>query len=252
MLRLLRYLLRLPWLLLHLLVGLPVTMLLMLPPWRVWRLGGMRLDERAVRCWSSGLMRVFGFRVKRYGDPLPGGVLLVANHVSWVDIEMIHSQVLAGFVAKAEIARWPLVGWMAARGHTIFHQRGNSESLGGVMTAMVSRLNEGCPVAVFPEGRTRDGRLLGPFHARTLSSAVEANVPVQPVAIRYGKAGDAQAIVAFHGNETFVGNFLRLLGEPSRPAEVHFLEPVYPDSASGRKQLADRAREQVARILQVA
>ena len=70
---------------------------------------------------------------------------------------MIHSQKMVGFVAKREIAGWPLVGWVASRGHTIYHQRGNTESLGGVMEEMAKRLREGRPVAVFPEGRTRGG-----------------------------------------------------------------------------------------------
>ncbi len=126
-----RYLYRIPWLLVHLFLGLPLVLLSMLPPWRDWVVCGLPLEQRAVRLWSGGLLRVFGLRVSRSGSPLPGGVLLVANHVSWIDIQMIHSQQMVGFVAKAEIARWPVVGWLAARGQTIFHHRGDTQSLGG-------------------------------------------------------------------------------------------------------------------------
>lgn len=248
--RVLRYLVRIPALLLHLLLGLPLTLLLMAPPWRDWTVGGRRLEGRAVRAWSGGLLRLFGLRVRRIGEPLSGPVLLVANHVSWVDIEMIHSQKLVGFVAKAEIARWPLVGWMAARGHTIFHQRGSNESLGGVMDEMVARLRQGRPVAVFPEGRTRDGSEVGPFHARTFSAAVEAGVPVQPVALRYGRDGRDQTVVAFAPGESFMGNFLRLLGDPPRQAEVHFLEPIDSRAMEGRRQIAELARRRVVAALQ--
>lgn len=244
-----RYLYRVPWLLLHLGVGLPLVLLSMLPPWRNWTVAGVPLEHRAVRAWSGGLLRVFGLRVQRLGNPLPGGVLLVANHVSWLDIEMIHSQQLVGFVAKAEIAHWPLVGWLAARGQTIFHQRGDSQSLGGVMDEMQARLREQRPVAVFPEGRTRNGEQVGPFHARIFTCAVQAGVPVQPVAIRYGAQGQAQTVVAFAERERFVPNFLRLLGEPARPALLHFLEPIAPDQLEGRRQIAELARERVVQAM---
>src|SRR5205085_12628522 len=121
------------------------------------RAGGERLEYRLIRAWSAGLMHVFGFRMHRIGAPLPGATLFVANHVSWIDIVVLHSQRMMGFVAKREIAGWPVVGWMATRAETIYHQRGNTESLGGVLHEMLARLRQGRSVAVFPEGRTRDG-----------------------------------------------------------------------------------------------
>ena len=102
---------------------------------------------------------------------------------------------------------------------------------------------------MFPEGRTRDGVELGPFHARIFLAAVEAGVPVQPVALRYGEAGRAQAIVAFQPGETFLGSFLRLLGEPSRSAEVVFLAAIAPGDAEGRRGIAELARQRVAAAL---
>ena len=202
-----------------------------------------------VQLWSGGLLRVFGLRVSRSGTPLPGGVLLVANHVSWIDIEMIHSQQMVGFVAKAEIARWPVVGWLAARGQTIFHHRGDSQSLGGVMDEMEQRLRQQRPVAVFPEGRTRSGDEVGPFHARIFSCAVQAQVPVQPVALVYGEHGQAQTVVAFAEGEHFAGNFLRLLGEPTRRAEVHFLDPIGSQDSEGRRRIAETARARIVAVM---
>lgn len=252
MARTFRYLYRTPWLLAHLLLGLPLVLLAMLPPWRNWQVGSRPLEHQLVRLWSAGLLRVFGLRVHAQGSPWPGGVLLVANHVSWMDIQMIHSQHMVGFVAKAEIAGWPLVGWLAARGQTIFHQRGDTQSLGGVMDEMSARLRQQRPVAVFPEGRTRNGHEVGPFHARIFTCAVEAGVPVQPVAIRYGEQGRAQTVVAFGERERFVPNFLRLLGEPARQAQVHFLEPIAPGQLEGRRQIAELARQRVVLAMDAA
>lgn len=243
--RLARYLVRWPMLTWHVLVHLPIILILMSPPFGGIAIAGDPLKHRVVRAWQRGLMRVFGFRVRRVGTPLPGAVMFVANHVSWIDITALHAFRMMGFVAKREIASWPVVGWLATMGETIYHQRGSQESLGGVLHEMLDRLREGRAVGVFPEGRTRDGRAVGPFHARIFLAAVEANVPVQPVALRYGEGGDAQAIVAFGPTESFAANFLRLLGEPARVADVVFLEPILPADAEGRRRLAETARSRI-------
>ncbi len=243
-LRPLRYVLRTPLLLLHLLFSLPLTLALINPITRRLHVFGERIDHIAIRWWSLGLMRIFGFRVLRFGQPHRGGTLMVANHVSWIDIELVHSQCAVGFVAKSEISRWPLIGWLARRGGTIYHQRGSNESLHGVMHQMMERLQAGLPVGVFPEGGTTDGQTVRTFHARIFQPAVAARVPVQPVALRYGSAGSAQMQVAFARGESFMGNFLRLLGDPSRIAEVHFLA-VIDTHEEGRRKLAESARSAI-------
>lgn len=241
----LRYLWRLPMLALHVTVGLAVVMAMINPLAARLRFRGERLDERTIRLWSLLMVRVFGMRVRRFGAPLPGGVLVVANHVSWIDITLMHSQRMVGFVAKAEIERWPLIGWLASRGSTIFHHRGDNESLHGVMHQMLTRLQSGSAVGVFPEGRTNDGQAIGAFHARIFQPAVLAGVPAQPVALKYGAQGSAQTIVAFQPRENFLQNFWRLLGEPARLVEVHFLEPVSVDE-SGRRRMAEISRERIS------
>lgn len=246
--RALRYAVRVPLLLLHLLLGLPLTLLAINPLTARWRVTGERLDHRAIRLWQGTLLRIFGFRLVRHGRPLPGAALFVANHVSWIDICLLHSQRMVGFVAKAEISRWPLVGWLASRGGTIYHHRGNNESLHGVMHAMLARLEQGEAVGVFPEGRTTSGEAIGVFHARIFQPAVLAGVPCQPVALRYGDGGDMQTRVAFAPRENFLQNFLRQLGEPPRRAEVHFLEPVLPDP-DGRRRMADSCRARIIAVM---
>lgn len=247
--RRLRYLWRLPLLLLHVLVGLPILLVFINPLSARLSLRGERLHHFAIRQWSAGLLAVFGLRTRRYGTPLPGAALFVANHVSWIDITLMHSQRMVGFVAKAEIARWPLIGWLAGRGGTIYHHRGNNESLHGVMHQMVQRLQQGEAVGVFPEGRTHDGRAVGTFHARIFQPAVLAGVPAQPVALKYGQRGSAQCTVAFGPGENFLQNFLRLLGEPARTAEVHFLEPLLA-TEEGRRYMAETCRERIVQAMQ--
>lgn len=244
----LRYLWRLPLLALHIMIALPMMLLVVNPLGARLRPGGERLDHRAIRWWSRALSRIFGIRVRAIGQPLAGGVLFVANHISWLDIVLLHSQHMMGFVAKAEIRRWPLVGWLATRAETIYHDRGNSDSLQGVMHQMAERLAAGRAVAAFPEGKTCSGAALGTFHARIFQPAVSAAVPAQPVALRYGTEGDAQTIIAFGSDENFVSNFWRLLGEPPRIAEVHFLAPEAPGEA-GRRRMAEACRSRIIEVL---
>jgi 1-acyl-sn-glycerol-3-phosphate acyltransferase len=241
LLRPLRYLWRIPLLLLHVVLGIMLCGFIL--TWNrhaVMKDGREPFTHRMIRAWSTGLMRIFGLRSVRVGQPAADPVLFVANHTSWIDIELLHSQRAACFVAKAEIADWPLVGWLAASGGTIFHRRGSNHSLAAVMQLMVERLREGRSVAVFPEGV---------FHARIFQAAVDAEVPVQPVALRFARDGKRLIDAGFREDENFMQNFLRMLGGAPMDAEVHFLEPV-PMNSDGRRRMADLARERIAVALE--
>jgi 1-acyl-sn-glycerol-3-phosphate acyltransferase len=250
LLRPLRYLWRVPLLLVYIVLG--VLLCGCILTWNrhaVMKNGREPFTHRMIRAWSTGLMRVFGLRSVRIGQPLADPVLFVANHTSWIDIELLHSQRAACFVAKAEIADWPLVGWLAASGGTIFHRRGSNHSLAAVMQVMVDRLREGRSVAVFPEGGTGHNGVLKVFHARIFQAALDAEVPVQPVALRFARDGKRLIDAGFREDENFMQNILRMLGGPSMDAEVHFLELV-PSSPDGRRRMADLARERIAVALE--
>jgi 1-acyl-sn-glycerol-3-phosphate acyltransferase len=245
-----RYLWRVPLLLVHIIIALPLALAVFNPLAQRLSVKGERLDYWMTRWWSRALVRRFGFRIRRAGAPLPGAILFVANHVSWLDIELMHSQRIMSFVAKAEIARWPLIGWLATRAGTIYHRRGSAHSLGAVMDRVVGRLKEGMAVGVFPEGGTGPGDRVRTFHARIFQVAADAGVPVQPVALCYGNDGRMDLRVPFAPGESFFGNFVRLLGGPSLHATVHFLEPVAL-SEDGRRQTAEAARVRIAQALNV-
>ena len=246
LLRFWRYLYRLPMLVWHALVHLPITLALIAAG------NGGPVSHAAVRWWARGLLRVFGMRVRGVGAPVPGGTMFVANHVSWVDIMALHSQHMMGFIANAEIRRWPVIGWITSHGETIYLHRGNTHSLGDVMAEMAQRLRDGSAVAAFPEGGTRDGRELGPFHARIFTAAVAADATVQPVALCFGERCEAQTIVAFAEGESFMGNLMRLLGEPPRPVTVCFLEPILHAEHEGRRGIATLARARIEQAMAAA
>jgi 1-acyl-sn-glycerol-3-phosphate acyltransferase len=250
LLRPLRYLWRVPLLLLHIVLGILLCAFIL--SWNqhvVMQNGREPFAHRMIRWWSTTLMRIFGLRSVRIGQPLADPVLFVANHTSWIDIELLHSQRAACFVAKAEIARWPLVGWMAATGGTIFHRRGSNHSLSTVMQLMIERLRGGRSVAVFPEGGSGYNGVLKTFHARIFQAALDADVAVQPVGLRFARDGRRVVDAGFREEESFMGNLVRLLGEAPMDAEVHFLAPV-PASPDARRRMAELSRERIGAALE--
>lgn len=208
------------------------------------RVGERRLDEFMTNAWAGALCRIFGLRLRVSGAVQPPPVLLVSNHISWLDMMVLYSIVQAGFVSKAEIAKWPLIGFLARVAGTVFHHRGSHDSASSVTAAMTRRLNQGGRVAIFPEGGIRPGTGVKVFHARLFKAAVDADCPVQPVMIAYLRDGMLDPEITFREDESFMMNFLRLLGRPACRCEVRFLAPM---AAGGRprRELAAAAHAAV-------
>ncbi len=245
----LRYVYRVPLLVLHVFAGVLLCVFIAGPSRHaVVRDGREPFVHRATRWWSTALLRIFGFRTHRTGVPLPDAAMFVCNHATWLDIELVHSQRAVCFVAKAEIARWPLLVWKAECGVTIFHQRGSTRSMATVMRTMVERMQSGRSVAVFPEGGTSHDGELRVFHARIFQAALDAGKPIQPIALRYVRAGQRWLDVGFRPGESFAANIVRLLGAPPCDATLHFLPAVEPNAA-GRRRMAEQARTRIAQAL---
>lgn len=205
------------------------------------RVGNRNMDEVMLNWWTRMVCRSFGVRTRVRGTVHPGPVLIISNHLSWLDILVLHSAAAMGFVSKAEVAKWPLIGYLARKSDTVFHQRGSHDSASNVADAMTARLKEGRRVAIFPEGGIKPGKHLKVFHARLFKTAIEADCPVQPVMIRYLRGGKRDQAFTFFANESFKMNFLRLLGRPASSCELLFLDPVQVQGRT-RNQLAEGAR----------
>jgi 1-acyl-sn-glycerol-3-phosphate acyltransferase len=205
--------------------------------------GSRKADVVAVRL-ARGLAGLFGIRAQISGEPAEGAVLIAANHISWLDIPVLHSACAVGFVAKAEIESWPVFSYIARTGATIFHQRGSHDSAADVSSLMAQRLQQGRAVAIFPEGGIKPGSSMRMFHARMFRAAVDVGCPVQPVMIRYMRDGHRDADVSFRVGESMMWNLARMLAKPAGSADVHFL-PTIDATGKPRRFLADTAREAV-------
>ena len=142
--------------------------------------------HECIRWWSAGLVRAMGLTLQVSGTPRPGATLIVANHISWLDIAAIHAAAPhARFVSKADVLSWPLLGWLIRNAGTLFIERERKRDAVRVVHAVAEALKAGDTVAVFPEGTTSSGAELLPFHANLLQAAVATATPVQPVVLRF-------------------------------------------------------------------
>jgi 1-acyl-sn-glycerol-3-phosphate acyltransferase len=202
--------------------------------------------QARVQWWAVRLLALLGVELQVQGHFRPGAKLIVANHISWLDIMAIHAvHPQARFVSKADVQHWPLLGRLVAAGGTLYIQRERRRDALRVVHQMAEAMAAGDTVAVFPEGTTADGRALLPFHANLLQAAIATDVPVQPVALRYSDALNAISPAAeFVGETTLVQSLWRLAGARGLRVRVQVLLPQSCTHAD-RRALAERLRQDI-------
>lgn len=197
---------------------------------------------RTFRRWALRLLAIAGVRLSVRGDPPgiePRSGVVVANHVSWLDIFVIAAVSPSRFVSKSEVRDWPVAGYLATKAGTVYLERARRRDAARVNREMADLLAAGERLAVFPEGTTTDGSMLKHFHGSLLQPAVESGVPVFPAAIRYLDAeGNVTPAAAYVGEDSFMQSLKRILAERGLRVEVTFLPPI---------AVAGRTRNEVAR-----
>ncbi len=206
-----------------------------------------------IRWWSKKMLAVLGIAFEHEGTSVGAGSLLVANHISWLDIMAIHAVVPeARFVAKADVRAWPLVSRLVDSAGTLYLERGRKRDALRVVHAVAEALVAGQVVAIFPEGTTSTGHGLLLFHANLLQAAIATATPVQPVALRFSEAGRAVSeAVEFVGATSLLQSLWRTsCGEGVR-VRLRFL-PARASAGVDRRVLADRLRGDIAAALGIA
>jgi 1-acyl-sn-glycerol-3-phosphate acyltransferase len=199
------------------------------------------------RVWCRALVRSLGVRVAADGAvPQAGGVLVVAPHVSWLDVPLLAAVRPARMLAKSDIRGWPVMGFLAACGRTLFIARDRPRALPGTVAVIAAALREGSAVTAFPEGSTWCGRSRGRFRRAVFQAAVDAGVPVQPVGIRYRSASGAVSTApAFIGSDSLVASLVRIAAARGLVAEVAVGAPLAVGPDTDRRALAQAAQEAV-------
>jgi 1-acyl-sn-glycerol-3-phosphate acyltransferase len=191
-----------------------------------------------VQAWSMQLLARAGVSLRILGTPpVNGPVMLVANHISWLDIPVMHAARHCRFVSKSDVQAWPLIGTLATAAGTLYIERNSRRDALRMVRSMHEALERGEVLAVFPEGTTGDGRAMLPFHANLLQAAVAADAPVQPVGLRFADKATGMTSFApsYIGDETLVGSIWRTLRAPAIEAVVHY---GVPEQAQGRDRRA--------------
>ncbi len=207
-----------------------------------------RLDRGAraaqVTHWAGALLRILRVDVSVRGEPprqWVNGILIASNHVSWLDIYLLHSLLPARFVSKAEVRGWPLIGWLAEAAGTVFLVRERKADAMRVNQVMAEHLRQGDCLALFPEGTTSDGSDLLPFYPSLFQPAVDAGAQVWPVYIRYLDAdGQPCADAAYYDDISLGSSLMKIARHGGICGEVCFLPPI--DAAGlSRRALAQAA-----------
>lgn len=215
----------------HALAGL-ATIVFMFPRW-----SQARRDAR-VQSWALEMLQRLDIRLELRGNPpVIGPILLAANHISWLDILVIHAARHCRFVAKSEVRHWPLIGRLATGAGTLYIERESRRDAMRVVHHVAESLGRGEIVAVFPEGTTSDGVALLSFHGNLIQAAISVDAPVQPVALGFIDSRTRAISLApcYIGDDTLVGSIWRTLSGPPITAVVHFGEP---QTSQGRNRRA--------------
>lgn len=211
-------------------------------------LGPRRMPPPAIGpWWARRLMRLCQIDVQVSGQPLTGARLEVANHISWLDMFGLATQGHIHYVAKSEVGRWPIVRNLADAMDTIYIKRGQGGAA-SVLTQSGPRLRSGGFFLFFPEGTTTAGQDVGKFHARLFAAAVDAGVPVQPIALRYREPDPARPVAPFVGDDDLLNHLLRLLGRPGLTLEIIYCAPIAPGPDAD--ELSRLARERIIQARQ--
>lgn len=214
---------------------------LWLVAWRFPRQSTTQKSEQ-IQAWAQSLLKLIAIEVEVSGVlPQQGPMLLVANHISWLDIVLMLATSHCRFVAKSEIARWPLLGRLTRAAGTLFIARDSPRDALRVVHHMAQELQAGGLLAVFPEGTTSNGLQLLPFHANLLQAALSAHAPVQPVALRFvdTHSGKPSLAPCYIDDDSLLDSVWRTLRAPGLRASVQFGEVQTADGRDRRAWAAD-------------
>lgn len=202
----------------------------------------------AVKNWSLSLLRILGVRLHVHGAPPhlhAPPVMVVANHVSWLDIFVINAVIPARFVAKSEVRAWPVIGWLCAKTGTLFINRVRRHDTARINREIAEAMLGGDVVAVFPEGTTTDGSQVLRFHSSLLQPALLAGARVHPAALRFARADGSLCIeAAYDGDKSLWDTLLLIIAQPVIHAHVWFPD-VLPAGAAHRRTLAQAAHQAI-------
>ena len=214
-----------------------------------WRFPGwsQARRDRAVQDWSQAMLAILGLQLRIEGQLLQQGpLMLVCNHISWLDIAVLHAAVHCRFISKDDIRAWPVLGTLASGGGTLYISRASRRDALRVVHQMAQALRQGDVLALFPEGTTGDGSTVLPFHANLLQAAIAADAPVQALGLLFEDAATGAPSFApcYVGDETLLDSAWRTVCAPPLRAVLR-CAPVQSAQGRQRREFASALRDTV-------
>jgi len=200
-------------------------------------------NPRLISWWHGYLCRILNLEISIRGALPQGPGLLVANHISWLDISVIGSLAHTNFLSKAEIGRWPLVGWLAKVTGTLFIRRGAGQA-GQIADIIATRLSKNQLVTIFPEGRTSTGETVRPFFHLLFSAVTSNRLKIIPVALYYHRNGAIDQIAPYVDSQNIFINLYGLMKQPGSSVQITFCPPIQVETAD-RRVLAEQTRQAI-------
>lgn len=197
--------------------------------------------------WHRRMLGAMGIRVRVEGELKPQAGIWISNHISWLDILAIASQAPVHFVSKAEVRRWPIIGFLAAQTGTLFLRRGANQT-GQIVSAMQEKLKDGYAVLFFPEGTTGHGHYVRRFHSRLFDAAIELHAPIVPLALRYEHDPQPHPVVPYINQQTLLHNLWGVLALPDLLITL-IARPALSAEGAERRRLSEQSREEVREAL---
>ncbi len=210
--------------------------------------------DKLTRWWCSGLLWRFNIKVVTHGIPpieSAKNCMILANHVSWIDIHALNSVLPVRFIAKSDINTWPVCGYLARKSGTIFINRNSRKDTARIVDTTASSLSHGSNVAFFPEGTTTDGTTIAHFKSSIVQAAINAKATIHPVAIRYPKPdGSINPKLSYAGETTMAESMMQTLKTKYPVVELHFL-PTIDHNSGDRQAITQQAYNVITKTLKL-
>ncbi len=203
-----------------------------------------------IKAWSRTLLRALGLRLVIECAPVAENLhgLMVSNHSSWIDIFASNTVQAVRFISKSEIREWPVLGTLVTMAGTLYVERGNRSKISETNVAIGEAVRSGDLVGFYPEGTTTDGRYLLPFKTNLFQPAIDFDMTVYPVAVRYFHKGAPTHLASYEGEMTFMQSLLSITRTWGLEAHIHYGDPIQSSDYPDRASLAQASQDAIVRI----
>jgi len=204
--------------------------------------------KKITQWWFKRTINILGLTIIQKGVPYKSTSLIVANHISFLDIIVIASSSPVTFLAKSTLRYWPVIGFIADRIGTIFIQRNNNRMVYGLTKSLTKALKQKKSIALFPEGTTTSGQIVKKFHSSLFQSTINAGKPVQPIALYYQRNGKLDVTAAYIDNDIFIINLVKIMAEKKTEVQITFCDLIDGRNLS-RVELATTSHNLISKAI---